>query len=323
LITALESLDQRMKIWQIDAASGAAQSLTKDATDYIALSLDRAADKLVAITVENTFRLYVSRVEDLDHPRNLTPARKGVALAQDGRIVYAGDDGNIWVFNRDGGEHRQLTNGASTEMVPKVSPDGRLLFFSSNRSGTNQIWRMNADGSNQTQLSKREGGYPKFVTPDGGFLYYESCLHQTLWRVATDGSTEETRVSESAMRLPAFSPDGKLVAYSFHPAGISEQTNIAVMDLESRRIVRTFNLPSAITHLVRIAWSDNQSFYYTSTCGDRNPLWKQSLDYTSASLVGDLGPDELEDFAISPDGKEFAFIRGKWLHDAVLIEGLR
>jgi Tol biopolymer transport system component/DNA-binding winged helix-turn-helix (wHTH) protein len=323
LISALENLDHRMKIWQIDTGSGAAQPLTKDATDYISLSLDRAADKLVAITVANTFRLFIAGVDDLLQPRNLMPARKGVALGPDGRIVYAGDDGNIWMINRDGGEQRQLTNGPSSEMVPKFSPDGQLIFFSSNRSGTNQIWRMNADGSNQTQLSKREGGYPKFVTPDGAFLYYESCLHQTLWRVATDGSSEETRVSESPMRLPAFSPDGKLVAYSFHPAGISEQTNLAVMDLESRRIIKTFNLPAEITRLVRIAWGDNQSFYYTSTCRDRNPLWKQSLASPSASLVGDLGPEELEDFAISPDGKEFAFIRGKWLHDAVLIEGLR
>ncbi len=323
LITALENLDHRMKIWQVDAASGAAQPLTKDATDYIALSLDRAADKMVAITLANTFRLFVARIEDLEHPRNLIAARKGVTLAPDGRIVYAGDDGNLWMFNRDGGEHRQLTNGPSSEMVPKISPDGRFLFFSSNHSGTNQIWRMDADGSNQTQLSKHEGGYPKFITPDGKFLYYESCLHQTLWRVATDGSGEESRVSETPMRLPAFSPDGKFVAFSSYPAEKSARIKITVMDLEDRQIVNTFNLPSEITHLVRIAWGDNRSFYYTSTCGDRNPLWKQSLDSNSASVAGDLGPDELEDFSVSPDGKEFAFIRGKWVHDAVLIEGFK
>ena len=323
LITALENLDHRMKIWQIDAASGAAQPLTKDATDYIGLSLDRAADKLVATTVANTFRLFVARVDELAHPRNVIAARKGVAVALDGRIAYAGDDGNIWMINRDGGEHRQLTNSPSSEMVPKLSPDGRFIFFSSNRSGTNQIWRMNVDGSDQKQITKREGGYTKFVTPDGNFLYYESCLHQTLWRVPTDGSVEESRVSEKPMRLPAFSPGGKLVAYRFYPEGNSRPPKISVMDLETRTVIKVFAVPAEVSRLIRIAWADNKSFYFTSTCAEANPVWRQSLDADKPALIGDLGPDELEDFTVSADGKEFAFIRGKWLHDAVLIEGLQ
>jgi Tol biopolymer transport system component/DNA-binding winged helix-turn-helix (wHTH) protein len=323
LVAASESLDNRMKIWHVNAASGVAQPLTKDATDYISLSLDRLADKLIATSVSNTFRLFAARVDDLSHPRNVITARKGVALAPDGRIVYSGDDGNIWIVNRDGGEHRQLTNGSSAEMVPKLSPDGRFIYFSSNRSGTNQVWRMNADGSNQMQLTRREGGYPKFVTPDGKFIYYESCLHQNLFRVPTDGSGEESRVSEKPMRLPAFSPDGKLVAYRFYPEGNSRPAKIAVMDLETRTVVKAFAVPAEVSRLIRIAWVDNKSFYFTSTCADANPVWRQSLDADMPVLIGDLGPDELEDFTVSADGKEIGFIRGKWLHDAVLIEGLK
>lgn len=50
---------------------------------------------------------------------------------------------------------------------------------------------------------------------------------------------------------------------------------------------------------------------------------RQSIDEDQPVLAGDLGPEEFEDFTVSPDGKEIGFIRGKWIHDAVLIEGLK
>jgi hypothetical protein len=40
-------------------------------------------------------------------------------------------------------------------------------------------------------------------------------------------------------------------------------------------------------------------------------------------LVGNLGNDEIPHFALSPDENTFAFVRGKYFHDAVLIEGLK
>ena len=38
-----------------------------------------------------------------------------------------------------------------------VSPDGRFIFFVSDRSGERKIWRMNADGSNQVMIGPEEG----------------------------------------------------------------------------------------------------------------------------------------------------------------------
>jgi hypothetical protein len=40
-------------------------------------------------------------------------------------------------------------------------------------------------------------------------------------------------------------------------------------------------------------------------------------------LIASLGNDDIDDLALSPDGRSLAFIRGKWIHDAVLIEGLK
>jgi hypothetical protein len=70
--------------------------------------------------------------------------------------------------------------------------------------------------------------------------------------------------------------------------------------------------------------SDNKSFYYVTLNGSQNILWRQSLDNGNRPhLIANLGNDEISGFAPSPDESAFVFIRGRWIHDAVLIEGLK
>ena len=320
LLTANETHDGRFRIWYVSAATGEARVITKDATDYVSLSLDKAANKLIATHLGNTFHLYLARVDDLSNPRNLTTARTGIDFTPDGKIVYEGNDGDIWTINRDGGERRQLTNNSFSDVLPRVSADGRYIFFTSNRSGQSQIWRMNADGSNQIQITKNEGGYVKFVTPDGKWVYFESGLHQTLWRVSADGG-EETEISTPGR---AFSPDGKFVAYFFRDKSSGDLLKLAATSLDDRKFLKTFTLADDKSRPVSIAWAgDSKSFYYIIAKGSRNSLRQQSLDDQNPHLVGELGDEEIAQFAVSPDGASFAFVRGKWIHDAVLIEGLK
>jgi dipeptidyl aminopeptidase/acylaminoacyl peptidase len=66
------------------------------------------------------------------------------------------------------------------------------------------------------------------------------------------------------------------------------------------------------------------SLDYVTINGSQNILWRQSLDnYNRADLIANLGNDEISGFALSPDESSFVFIRGGWIHDAVLIEGLK
>jgi len=306
LLAAKESLDGRLRIWHVLSATGEARALTNDATDYISLSLDKAADKMIATHLSNTYHLYLARMDDPSNSKNLAAARTGVNFAPDGKIIYAGNDDDIWTINRDGGEQRQLTNSSFSDVLPRASPDGRYIFFTSNRTGSSQVWRMNADGSNQIQLTKSEGGYVKFVTPDGKWVYFESGLHQTLWRVATEGG------EESPVSLPssAFSPDGNLIAYFSRDKESGNWLKLALMSVEDRKIWKAFSLADQKSRPLEIAWAgDNKSLCYITANGSRNSLWKQSLDDENPHLVGDLGDEEIPHFAVSPDGTSFAFIR--------------
>jgi WD40 repeat protein len=274
----------------------------------------------------NTFHLYVAQGDKLAHATSahatsLISART-FTLAPDGKIIYSRDDGDIWTINRAEGEQRQLTNNSGTNFFPKASPDGRYIFFTSNRTGANQVWRMNSDGGNQVQLTRTEGGYPPFVTSDGKWVYFESGLHETIWRVASDGNAE-SQVSDKPAVLATFSPDGKLAAYLFR-AKPGDKTFIGVMSLENASLLKSFPVEETATAVTAIVWAkDDNSFDYVTTGPSKTSLWHESLAGNTPRLIAELGSDEISDIAVSPDGADLVFIRGKWIHDAVLIEGLK
>lgn len=324
LLAAKETHDGRLRIWHVSTTTGELRALTKDATDYISLSLDKAADKMIATHVSNTFQLYFASMDNVSNPRSLGAARIGVAFAPDGKLIYEGNDGDIWTINWTGGERRQLTSNSSSDIYPRASPDGRTIFFTSNRSGSNQVWRMNADGSNQIQLTKKEGGYPRFVSPDGKWVYFASGLHQNLWRVSADGG-EEIQVSLPSL---SFSSDGKFVAHFSSEKEGGKRIRLAIMSVDEQKVVRTYQLAAGGPHPIGIertsGWtSDNQSFFYITTDGSRNHLWRQALDAENPQLIGDLGNEDIVQLAVAPDGLTFAVIRGRWIHEAVIIEGLK
>lgn len=317
LITASETMSAKAGVWRVNALSGETEPLTDDANSYTKISLNRAADKIIAIESGNNYRL--SFASNFASPQMLTPAR-AVAFAPDGKLFYSTNEGDIWSINADGSDQRQLTNHPLSDFDPYVSPDNLWVYFTSNRTGANQIWRMRAaDGSEQTQITKKEGGYPCFVSPDGRWIYYESGLRQTLWRAATDGS-EEIQISDRKLYAPAVSPDGNLAAYFF----LDKEWKIGVMNIADGNQIKVLNYADGESPAVALEWAnDNQTLYFIAKPENRNLLWRQRLDEARAQFVADLGDEQIADFALAPDGKGFAYARGAWRHDAVLISGLK
>lgn len=71
--------------------------------------------------------------------------------------------------------------------------DGRSIYFSSDRSGAWQVWRMDADGANAGQLST-EGGYDPRDWLGDGAIYYTKETDRGLFRLEL-ATRAETRVS--------------------------------------------------------------------------------------------------------------------------------
>jgi Tol biopolymer transport system component/DNA-binding winged helix-turn-helix (wHTH) protein len=327
IITATELYQRPTKIYRVSRQTGEVKTLTKDSTYYNQISLDNDADKMVATQYFGDFRLWLAPASDMNAAKIVSFAQSGFVYTPSGKLIYGSTtDGNqnIWMMNGDGTEQRQLTNGQGANSQPRVSPDEKFIYFASNRSGSSQIWRMNADGSNQTQISNDEGGDPLFVTADGNTVYYKTSLSRNLKKVTlnNDGNLVSSLISNERMYGAAINPTGETAAYFSHENDGSHK--IVLMSAADGKILQSFIPADEKSRPMKILWSkDSKYLYYLVRNGSKSVIWQLSLETGKSEILDEMNDHELTDFAFSPDGKTFAFICGRWRHDAFLIEGLK
>jgi len=94
----------------------------------------------------------------------VSPDNKFLAYCADRKGNY-----DVYIIPFEGGEEIRLTTAEDLDDGPEYSPDGKYIWFNSVRTGLMQLWRMNADGSEQTQMTfdeTRNSWFPH-VSPDG------------------------------------------------------------------------------------------------------------------------------------------------------------
>lgn len=158
-------------------------------------------------------------------------------VSPDGQTVVFDMLGDIYVMPITGGEARAIASGVAWDMQPKWSPDGRQIAFTSDRAGGDNIWVMDADGSNPVQVSKesfRLLNQPEW-SPDGEFIVGRKHFTSSrslgageLWMYHRSGGggvqMTERRTQQKDTGEPAFSPDGRYLYFSDDatPGGVFE-----------------------------------------------------------------------------------------------------
>ena len=114
---------------------------------------------------------------------NAAPIDEGAEQPQGGlrwspdsqRLTFDGltEDGLEGVFVIDAvvGARRHLVTGTVPGNLPGWSHDGKAIYFSSNRSSRNEVWRIPVAGGTPVKVTEA-GGTDPFVSPDGRMLYF-------------------------------------------------------------------------------------------------------------------------------------------------------
>jgi dipeptidyl aminopeptidase/acylaminoacyl peptidase len=92
----------------------------------------------------------------------------------------------VWTIGVNGSGLRQITHHPSDDFLPRWSRDGRLIYFTSSRTGRNEIWRVPAAGGIEQQVTREGGSYPD-ESFDGRTLYYRRDDGALLARPTTGG----------------------------------------------------------------------------------------------------------------------------------------
>ena len=93
-------------------------------------------------------------------------------VSPDGKTIVFDLLGDLYAVPIGGGSAKALTRGPAWDSQPRFSPDGATIAFTSDRSGIENVWLMDADGGNARALTEEKDSYVRTAswTPDGNYL---------------------------------------------------------------------------------------------------------------------------------------------------------
>lgn len=184
-------------------------------------------------------------------------------LSPDGKTIvftsFRDGDLDIYTMDVNGGHLRRLTHTLGYDGGPTYSPDGKLIVYRAYhpaaaadsaeyrallaqgvvRPTQMDLWVMNADGSNQRQITHLAGASfaPAFFPGSKRIIFASNypaptTEHFDLYAVNLDGSGLEAITTDHTFNaFPMFSPDGRhLVWASNRGAKVPHETNLFIAD---------------------------------------------------------------------------------------------
>jgi len=213
---------------------------------------------------------------------------------------------DIMTIPADGGEATAIVSDAATDWSPTWSPDGRFIYFVSDRSGSMNLWRVAVDES-----SGEARGAPEPVTTpasfvahpslagDGGRIAFSSVIMRQNIQAATfdpvSFAVTESRWLTSGSRQwssPDLSPDGAWAA--FYSRDLPEG-DLYVVRTDGTGLRQVTGDP-AIDRVPRWSPDGERLAYFTNRSGALS-VWTVRADGSESSRVGEGGL-----VAWSPDG---------------------
>ena len=188
-------------------------------------------------------RLTNSSQNDLDPSFN----RAGTQIVWDSNRFNSRYE--IYKMNADGSGVMRLTNVVGNDTLPTFNPDGTKIAFASTRTGRQNIFTMDADGTNQTQITFITAASNFATNPNfnenGTRIAFESQrgdLNTNNWDIYSinaDG-TNEVRLTTATNKdqLPAFSADGSKIVFVSFRDGDAAGGEIYIMNADGSNQTR-------------------------------------------------------------------------------------
>jgi Tol biopolymer transport system component len=324
IVCANEQAVGPVQLWRVPYPQGSRSRITNDTANYETVSLSRDGNTMVSIQSRQEGQIWVAPAGDAQRARGIfsTVGRvNGLDWNSKGRIVFSSLGGENLVISSiepDGSNRIQLTPNDSSNYTPATSPDGRFIVFASYRTGTLNIWRINAaDGSEPKQLTFSDGNsYPSF-SPDGQWVLYDnqSGTTFTVWKVPIEGGTPVQLTNEYS-RMPAVSLDGQFIACRYLAEGSSRE--IAIFPFAGGAPIE--RLPIPVMDWQKVQWMpEGRALTYIDAVKGVSNIWRYDLGTRSARQLTDFKTERIFAYAWSPDFKWLACLRGTESRDVTVI----
>ncbi len=240
--------------------------------------------------------------------------------------------GDLYTVSSQGGNASVISSGMAFDSQPVFSPDGSKIAFISDRSGSENVWVANVDGSNPQQVSFNKFG--RMTSPawsaDGSWIYVSKATlplsTPVLWMYHIDGGNGivlNGAKSGSVNELGAYATaDGKYLYYSRRAGALWGKNfslwNISRRDLDTGRQEQVLSI--AGSSMRPVVSPDGRYLAYTRrlenstelrirdllTAQDRRLVHPVTRDMQEAVGTRDMYPG----YDFTPDGSEIVISYG-------------
>ncbi|MCI0411358.1 amidohydrolase family protein [bacterium] len=251
-----------------------------------------------------------------------------IDISPDGNTLIFDLLGDIYSLPAIGGTATALTKGPAYDSHPRYSPDGSRIAFTSDRSGMENLWIMDADGKKPLALTdKKEFQHKNAVwTPDGQYLIARRVdpsraganLPTELWMYHVRGGSGIKLTNADEINNPSgpvVSPDGRYIFFSRRSGRFSYTPNMSSGLWHIYRYDRVTGDVLALTQgfggAARPAISpDGKKLTFVSRRDNKTVLVSRNLvSGAEEILVKDVTRDEQEGFTSSDVWPNYAFTR--------------
>ena len=221
---------------------------------------------------------------------------------------------DIWTISMSGGEPAAVTNDAAVDWNPVWSPDGNYLYYSSDRGGSMNIWRVPIDeksgkvlGEHEPVTTSAERCARMSFSHDGKQMLFSSArANINLEKISFDpqnksvtGNPVEITHGSVTFVSPEPSPDGEWIAFS--SSGRQEDLYLVRQDGTELRKVTDDIYKDRYPD-----WSpDGKNIIFNSNRGGKMEIWSIRPDGSGLRRMSDV-PFELGIPHWSPDQTKIA-----------------
>lgn len=193
--------------------------------------------------------LYIMNADGSNQTRLTNDASRDMQpmYSPDGtKIIFTSDRGQsagqyrLWIMNTDGTGQTLFSSGLVFGAQASWSPNGSKIAYNGNQGSGNEIFVVNADGTNIVQLTSNGSGSAPDWSPSGSQIVFSSA--DDLYKINANG-TGQVRLTFTGSTVrdnhPTWSPDGTKILYDSNPSGglnydmhvmNPDGTNITVLD---------------------------------------------------------------------------------------------
>jgi Tol biopolymer transport system component len=257
-------------------------------------------------------------------------------VSPDGSQIVFDLLGDLYLLPIGGGEATRLTSGMAWDCQPRFSPDGKQVAFISDRSGSDNVWVVNLDGSGAKALTKetdKQLGSPTW-DPSGDYILarkwgpypkMDNYIHQTsLVLYHKDGGAGAELVKGGTVHTgAAFSSDGKFLYYSVRSGGFAYNADIGRYQVhvlnretgEEKSITSTHGggLRPIVSpdgrYLVYVSRHDAKTGLKIRDLTTQEEHWLAALSQRD-DQEGFLANDVVPGYSFTPDSKSVVFTEG-------------